>query len=189
MNIYNPSNRIFLMGVFALLTLAACDSTEIRRDIIPEEMESLISQSVREFKVSPLTSKSGTPEYLLTIKFDKDNPRLRLPDGINIMGRRKRAPNVVIYDDGKGLDDRAGDGIYSGIVPNGCVPAGPTARERASKKLEFSCTFEFVGPGSECGGFGRCPGRVHRSFLWGLIEYDTDILFCVCIVECEVTRS
>ncbi|GMQ81689.1 MAG: hypothetical protein BMS9Abin05_1124 [Rhodothermia bacterium] len=189
MNIYKPSNRIFLMSVLGLLTLAACDSSAIRGDLSPEEMESIITQSVREFKVSPRTSKSGTPEYLLTIKFDKDNPSLRLPSGINIMGRRKRAPNVVIYDDGKGFDDRAGDGVYSGIVPNGCVPAGPTARERASKRLVFSCTFEFVGPGGECGGFGTCPDRVHRSLLWGLIEYDTDILFCVCIAECEVSNS
>lgn len=189
MNIYKPSNRIFSMAVSAVLTLAACDSTSIRPDLIPDDIGSIVTQSVQEFKMRPVTSKSGKQQYLLTIAFKKNNAHLRLPDGINIMSRRKRSPNVVIYDDGKGFDSQAGDGIYSGIVPDRCIPAGPAAGDRASKKVEISCSFAFVGPGKECGDFGTCPERVHRSWLWGLIQYDVDIVICFCLIDCEISSN
>ena len=187
MKIYNPVFRFHFMTVIALLTLAACDSTSNRIELPPDDLGSVVTQAVQDFSMRPVISKSGKQEYLLTIAFNKDNAILRLPDGISIMSRRKRSRNVVIYDDGKGFDSQAGDSIYTGVVPDRCIPSGSDAHERTGKKLTIACSFEFVGPGKECGDFGTCPDRVHRSWLWGLIEYDVDIVVCFCLVDCEVS--
>ena len=75
----------------------------------------------------------------------------------------------------------------SGLAPRSVdVKPAPYARY-ASFAEETSCKFEFVGPGEKCGEYGTCPETAHRSFLWGLIEYDTDIVLCWCLVECDIS--
>jgi len=173
--------------------LSGCDSSNFESD--PDDrpdaqhLSQIAADAVQAVTVSPVIGKSGQTEFLLNIQFRKNRRGLRLPKGLNILSRRKGDPNIVIYDDGFQFDDRAGDGLYTGIIPDGCMPNDATIRTTAAKKLDFTCTFEFVGPGQACGEFGECPDRVHRSLLWGLIQYETDILFCVCIVECEVTKD
>lgn len=177
------------LTVFALFSFSGCDSSALVETPPTEHLKSVISSSVRSVSVRPVIGKSGKNNFVLKITFDNSDSRLRLPDGINILSRRKGSPNVVIYDDGKKFDAHAGDGVYSGIVPHGCLPRGHKSRIVYGKTLELSCKFEFVGPGEECGGFGECPERVHRSLLWGLIEYETNIIFCVCIVDCELSNN
>lgn len=179
--------------IVSTLMVSACDSADLRNNSVPSTASTEISliarDAVESFTVTPVAGKSGATRFLLRVQFQNNRHRLRLPKGLNILSRRKDASNVVIYDDGKRFDELAGDGIYSGIISDGCVPADAEQQARAGKQLDFTCTFEFVGPGEECGEFGECPERVHRSLLWGLIEYETDIVFCVCIVECEVTKD
>jgi hypothetical protein len=30
------------------------------------------------------------------------------------------------------------------------------------------------------------PDTAHRSFFWGLIEYDTEVVLCFCLTECDI---
>lgn len=177
------------LTVIALFSFTGCDSSSLVEPPSTEHLKSVLSSSVRSVSIRPVIGKSGNKNFLLKMEFDKRGSRLRLPDGINILSRRKGSPNVVIYDDGKKFDARAGDGIYSGIVPDGCMPRTRAGHLAYGKEIGITCKFEFVGPGEECGSWGECPERVHRSLLWGLIEYDTDILFCVCLVDCELSNE
>jgi len=189
MNYCNFSRPALHLTIIALLFFLGCDSSALVQPPAAEQLKSMISSSVRSVSVNPVIGKSGGRQFVLKIEFDNSGSSLKLPHGINILSRRKASPNVVIYDNGNGFDTHAGDGVYSGVVPDGCVPHTRYGRNRYGKDLEVTCKVEFVGPGQECGAFGECPERVRRSWLWGLIEYDTDIIFCVCIVDCELTKK
>ncbi len=189
MNYRYITRPAFYLTAIALFSFSGCDSSALVHPTSTEHLKSVLSSSVRSVSVRPVIGKSGSDQLVLKIAFENSGSRLRLPDGINILPRRKGSPNVVIYDDGKKFDARARDGVYSGIVPDGCVPRARSGRLAYGKEIEITCKIEFVGPGEECGAFGECPKRVRRSLLWGLIEYETDIIFCVCIVDCELTKK
>lgn len=190
-----PAIRTFAAFAAAIyLCVTACDTTTSvdppSNDADPPEATALdFRPSVKSVTALPVTGKSGRKQFLLRLELDRRDRRFRLPSGINVLARRRGGSGSVIYDDGRGVDAEAGDGVYSGLVSEGCVPGARLAGKSAGDDLEFSCTIDFVGPGKECGDWGTCPERVHRSLLWGLIEYDVDILFCVCLDECEVTKK
>ncbi len=171
------------------MSSAGCDSNQDVSAPDQDELSNFIHTSVEEFSIETAPTKSGENQFVARLQFRDGLSSLRLPAGINILARRSGTSNVVIYDDGMGVDEHANDGTYTGLIPEGCVPPALPQNAAYGKRVEVTCTFEFVGPGSECGEFGECPERVKRSLLWGLIEYETDILFCVCIVECEVTSD
>lgn len=74
-------------------------------------------------------------------------------------------------------------------LPDAEFPAHSESSIRLAglQEEKSSCKLEFVGPGEKCGSYGTCPETAHRSFLWGLIEYDTDIVLCWCLTECDVS--
>jgi len=75
----------------------------------------------------------------------------------------------------------------SGLSPRPAVTEVAAPVRFVSSAEETSCKIEFVGPGEKCGDYGTCPETAHRSFLWGLIEYDTEIVLCWCLVECDIS--
>ncbi len=74
-----------------------------------------------------------------------------------------------------------------GHAPRSAHPAAAPVRGVAIQEKDTSCKLEFVGPGEKCGSYGTCPETAHRSFLWGLVEYDTRIVLCWCLTECDIS--
>jgi hypothetical protein len=56
----------------------------------------------------------------------------------------------------------------------------------AALEEDTSCKIEFAGPGQQCGSYGTCPDTAQRSFFWGLIEYETEVVLCFCLTECDI---
>jgi hypothetical protein len=175
----------------AAISVSACDTARVDPpDIASDALKVAAESAVSRATVTPAAGKDGRMEYLLRVEIDRDRRRLRLPGGINVLGRRSGSSNAVIFDDGRGVDRVAGDGIYSGIIDDGCIPeSGSSTGPAAGKDVEVTCSIDFVGPGETCGSWGECPERVHRSWLWGLIEYDVDILFCFCLDSCDIAKK
>jgi hypothetical protein len=147
-------------------------------------MRNLIASSLESVTARPIAGKTGQTQYVLRVAFSPERNGLRLPGGLNILGGRESGSSII-YDDGTGYDEHAGDGVFTGLVSEACLPVQHTS-PRAGKDLVLSCKLKIVSPGTECGEWGECPETLHRSLLWGLIEYDTDTLFCFCLDECEI---
>lgn len=184
--------RIHTLGIVVAVILlvfvyaTGCDSVSDSPALDSVSLESIAESQVRSVTVQPMTPQSDPPSYLLTVVIEPDANRLSLPSAINVLSQGPGLPNTTIEDTGQGVDVTAGDGVFTGIVPLACIAEIADELPGPGKLNEFNCKFEIVAPGSECGTYGECPRRAHRSFLWGLIEYDTDILFCFCLIECEI---
>ena len=169
-----------------------CDSPTSAVADHGESLQKVAESMVQSVRVTLVADKSKNSGFFLTVTLKQNARNLRPPGAINILSQRKGFPNSLIYDNGQGLDQLAGDGIFTGRVPESCLPSDTSPRfsseNRAAKEPEISCKFDIVAPGEECGSYGECPETVHRSWLWGLIEYDTDIVFCFCLVECTLKR-
>jgi len=179
--------------LFQLLLLASfvagssgCDSGPAPSRVSDDQMRNLIDSALESATARPVAGKDGKRQYVLRVSFSPDLHGLRLPHGLNILGRKKPRTGAVIYDDGSGFDEYAGDGVYTGLISDACLPTPDKPSDRAGKDLVLSCKLKIVSPGTECGEWGQCPETLHRSLFWGLIEYDTDTLFCFCLDECEI---
>lgn len=129
-------------------------------------------------------NENGEIDYLLEVVL-RDVEAIEYPDAVNILGLVDGMPSTLISDDGTGVDAVALDRIYSGIVPESCLAAGiPDERAGKGFKITMSCDWTFISPGDDCAGYGTCPETAHRSFLCGLIEYDTNVVTCWCRGEC-----
>ncbi len=179
-----------LMTTLLAYSLAGCDGansgmTNESNKPVPFSAQSTISATDIEFvRVVSELNKTGESKQILSVGLRKSSPWSNRLHGFRILSRMSGGKSVVIRDDGRNGDAIASDGIFSGYVSDSCLP---TKRpENAGMKVAVSCSFSFVGPGSRCGSFGTCPHRVHRSFFWGLIEYSTDIVVCICVTSCTI---
>ena len=171
--------------VFAGL-LSGCDASGLESE--QDAVTSLSSVELIESMVMtplPIKEVGAEQEYVLKVTMKhKDN--ISYPKVINLLGHTKNMPSSLIYDDGSGFDDSPNDLVFTGVVTEACspvnVPEGVAAKDIFS--ITFSCEGDFIRPGQDCEGHGVCPEEVSRSFLWGLIEYDTNVAVCWCGIEC-----
>jgi hypothetical protein len=177
-------------SILILLALAivavGCDNSP--QATTEADEKAVVMSAFKSATATRLASKTadGDPEYLLQIAFDPNHPGIRLPEAVNVLPQLDGTPVTAVTDDGTGFDAVAGDGIFSAVVPNGCVGSTDAA---GKAEIPLVCDVKIVAPGEQCLGYGTCPERVHRSLLWGLIEYDTDIVFCFCLEKCSVSAS
>ena len=182
---YSRLPQIALFLFLCAMTLG-CDATNDVAGPGPEQIKTLVSSLVESVTSIPVVGDSGEVAYLLKIQLRKNPNRVVLPEAINILSHVEGLENIAVYDDGTGVDETANDGVYTGIVPEACIDESGAPLHKTEKAGVSACTIEFVGPGERCGKFGICPSTAHRSFLWGLIEYDVDVVLCFCIIECDL---
>jgi len=190
MNIFNRWVRVpgfALLAGLSVINLAGCDSSGLSEvDDAVAELNALdLVETVQMTQL--LTEKEEEKEFLLEVTL-REEETVRYPDAINLLGLSHEMPSTLLADDGLGMDVKAGDRIYSGIVPESCVPGGIPA-EYASKdiiKITIACDWDLIRPGEECEGYGTCPSTAQRSWLWGLISYETNVVTCWCRGECNV---
>mgnify|MGYP006919620185 CR=1 FL=1 len=178
-----------LIGGLCLVCLGitGCDASAFSDT--QDEMDSLKSTDLIESMVmTPIPTRDGTleQEYVLEVTM-KATANVTYPDAINLLGLSEKMPASLIYDDGSGYDKTPGDLIFTGVVTEACapfdLPKGVAAKEIFFIKV--TCSGDFIRPGEECEGYGVCPEQASRSFLWGLIEYDTSVAVCWCGLSCS----
>lgn len=188
-----PIRGRLTLGWIALLAvvclgITACDSNQLDT---PEEDALASLQSIEriesmEMTPIPVQEEGAEQEYVLRVTMKK-SADIQFPDVINLLGMSKNMPSSLIYDDGTGYDAIAGDLVFTGVVTDACtpfdLPEGVAAKDVFS--ITIKCSGDFILPGEECEGEGICPETASRSFLWGLIEYDTSVAVCWCGFACE----
>ncbi len=188
----NIERRAHMLGAFLAASLFAiiftgCDSSGLNKaEDTVAELNAL--DLVDTVEMTQLKTKKGEEkEFLLEVTL-REEEEVRYPDAINLLGLSKDMPSTLLTDDGLGMDSMAGDRIYSGIVPESCIPGG-IPPEHANKDIitiTFTCDWDLIRPGEECEGHGTCPSTAERSWLWGLIRYETNVVTCWCRGECDV---
>ena len=125
--------------------------------------------------------------FILEIQVN-ESADIRYPEAFNVLGMRNDGSVTRMVDSGSGVDAQAGDGIFSAYVDRSCLEAD-TIEQYAGKdivKFTLTCEIDFVSPGESCEGEGVCPESASRSWLWGLIEYEVDVVTCWCFQGCDV---
>jgi hypothetical protein len=183
---------LYEMGVvwgvcLIVLGITGCDASALSDK--DEAMDSLTSIDLIESMVMrplPVKEEGAVQEFVLEVTM-KSTDTVAYPDVINLLAASDKMPASLIYDDGTGYDKTPNDLIFTGVVTEACapfdLPAGAAAKEIFSIKI--TCSGDFIRPGEDCEGYGVCPEEVSRSFLWGLIEYDTSVAVCWCGIECS----
>ena len=117
----------------------------------------------------------------------KPDVAIRYPKAFRILGMSESGNAITMRDDGQGGDAYEGDYTYSARVDRSCLESGLPATLAGKDILSFTltCDFDFISPGESCAGHGICEETASRSFLWGLIEYDVDVVTCWCFLGCE----
>ncbi|MDA1027681.1 MAG: hypothetical protein O3B41_01325 [Bacteroidetes bacterium] len=169
------------------LGLVGCDASAATD--LSDPVDSLTSTNLIESMVmTPIPSRDGSleQEYVLEVTM-KSTTEVSYPEVINLLGATEKMPASLIYDDGSGYDKTPGDLVFTGVVTEACapfdLPKGVAAKDIFFVKV--TCSGDFIRPGEECEGYGICPEQTSRSFLWGLIEYDTSVALCWCGFECS----
>jgi len=126
-------------------------------------------------------------QYVLHVTLNPEAP-LRRPEAFHILGMRNDGGVTRLEDNGVKEDDLAGDGTYSARVDRSCLEGLDTSQWLGKDiiSLTLSCGIDFISPGAECAGEGICPESASRSLLWGLIEYEVDVVTCWCFEGCDV---
>jgi len=169
--------------VLVCFSIAACDTADPVAEPAEEQLAEFTQSDIKSVNVSPIAGKETT-EFRIELRLQDNLEGVRIPGAINILAQGPGQENVAIYDDGHGLDRQSGDGIFTGVIPTDCIAKATTRGEALPTYFKPGCKVQIVGPGGICGEWGKCPDSVHRSLFWGLIEYDTDVVVCVCIIEC-----
>lgn len=191
----NRRGRLGLLPILPLLivglALVGCDSapldaaphgTELRETTSLAAIDFVDQVAMTVEKVGP--SKEEVNTLHITLKPDSG---IRYPEAFRILGMSEKGEAVIMRDDGAGDDLIAGDLTYSARVDRSCLETDLSTELAGKDILSFtlSCDFDFIAPGEECEGYGVCEETASRSFLWGLIEYDVDVVTCWCFLGCE----
>ncbi len=171
--------------VLVCFSFTACDTADPVAESTDEQLAEFTQSDIESVNVSPIAGKETT-EYRIELRLQDNLRGVRVPDVINILAQGPGLDNVSIFDDGLGLDQQRGDGIFTGVIPSDCISKETQRGGAMPTYFTPGCKVQIVGPGGICGEWGKCPDRVHRSLFWGLIEYDTDVAVCICLVECTV---
>lgn len=142
-------------------------------------------ESVEMSIVNPGSAKEE--QYVLHISMDTKAP-VRWPEAFHVLGMRADGDVARMEDNGLNGDAFAGDGVFSARVDRSCIENLDTSSWTGKDiiSLTLTCEVDFISPGAVCEGEGVCPESSSRSFLWGLIEYDVDVVTCWCFQGCDV---
>ena len=167
--------------------VTACDNTTTFSEETEPVLPVLTNDDVMAISAEEVVGKSGETNYRLEVAIRASRNRHRIR-GLQLLSD---STSFLLLDDGANHDRKRRDGVYSGLVPAGCIPvaAADHARNSTGKGIDLECKIYFVGPGEKCGSWTECPSRVRRSLLFGLIEYETDIVVCFCIDECTFSLN
>ncbi len=187
-------NALRPLGWMATLTLMMCiwtgcdaGSSALEKPTDPDATALLATMDfVESVEMTVLNPGSGKEEQLILHVQMDETAKIRYPEAFNILGMREDGSVARMEDNGTGADAVAGDGLYSAWVDRSCLEDGSLPETVGKDIMEFtlSCDVSFIAPGSECEGEGVCPESDSRSFLWGLIEYDVDVVTCWCFQGC-----
>ena len=187
-------NALQPVGWMAVVTLMMCFWTgcDTGSSAMDEPLDpagaSLLAEMdfVESVEMTVLNPGSAKDEQLILHVQMDETARIRYPEAFHILGMRNDGSVARMEDNGLGADAVAGDGLYSAQVDRSCLEDGSLPEAAGKDILEFtlSCDVNFIAPGSECAGEGVCPETDSRSFLWGLIEYDVDVVTCWCFQGC-----
>jgi len=176
---------VLALGLFAMIAVG-CDSSAMDAETDPVEiLDSL--ELIDEVQMTKMDTREGQEdEFLLEVTL-REEPDVRYPSAINLLGLSREMPSTLLADNGIGADAEKGDRVYSGVVPESCVPGGVPLAGAAKDvvTITISCDWDLIRPGEECEGYGTCPSTAQRSWLWGLIEYETNVVTCWCRGGCE----
>lgn len=187
-----PTQRVRSRILIALFTLACtlagtgCESAGIEpgEDPVATLASMDLVQSVDMTILRPGTGKEEA--YVLEVTLQPD-ARVRFPEAFRVFGMKDDGQMAVLEDNGQGDDLVAGDLIYTARVDRSCLEDS-TLDAMAAKTgptLSLTCEVDFISPGEECPGHGVCPETAERSFLWGLIEYEVEVVTCWCFQGCS----
>lgn len=142
---------------------------------------------IEEVRMSVIPEASGKEEQFRLEVAVSPSAMLRYPEAFNAFGLRTEGGITRLEDSGSGADLVKGDRVFSAWVDESCL-SDEKALDAAAKdvSLTLSCDVSFISPGEECPGHGICPESAERSFLWGLIEYEVDVVTCWCFEGCNV---
>lgn len=159
-------------------------STESESTAAYHSIEALVER-VEMTVVDPGSAKD---ERLILHVSMREDPGIRMPEHFNVLGMSDDGSPVLMRDDGRIDDDVAGDRTYSAEVDRSCIEGPLPASSPGKDPLKFTltCDVNFISPGETCEGAGECPASASRSFLWGLIEYETDVVTCWCFQGCDM---
>lgn len=184
---------VLTLGLCTLMVglMTGCDASvapaveESERDAARRLAEMELVESVEMTIVNPGAAKEEL--YFLHVTLDTDSP-VRLPEAFHVLGMRSDGTVARMEDSGLHGDEWAGDGIYSAQVDRACLEDLDTSAWMGKDiiSLTLTCEIDFISPGAECEGEGVCPESASRSFLWGLIEYEVDVVTCWCFQGCDV---
>ena len=182
---------LMTLTLAAGILLSGCDTTGANEE--ENVMDALTSiELIESMEMSPLPAgeNEDVQEYVLRVKL-KNVEGIKYPEAINLLGTATHTPSSLVFDDGSAFDVVAGDLIFTGVVTESCseimIPEGLGAKDII--KITLSCEGDFISPGDECEGHGICPETSQRSFLWGLIEYETNVSVCWCGFSCDYDIS
>ncbi len=192
-----PGHRLLPILTIALMTLwTGCNAGSLSSaETDPSaEVATLASMEIIESVEMTILNPGSAKEeqFVLSIALDQ-NAGVRYPEAFHILGMQEDGSVTLMEDTGVRFDAVAGDGIYSAPVDRSCLEedtykdiAGLDVAGKDFLKLTLTCEVDFVSPGEVCDGHGECPDTASRSFLWGLIEYDVDVVTCWCFMGCDV---
>lgn len=169
-------------GCDAGVVSTAETSTEGKSALLAEWQ---LVESVEMSIVNPGSAKDE--QFILHVSLDTSAP-VRWPEAFHILGMRTNGGVTRMEDSGLNGDTMAGDGVFSAQVDRSCIENLDTSPWMGKDiiSLTLTCEIDFISPGAECEGEGICPESSSRSFLWGLIEYDVDVVTCWCFQGCDV---
>lgn len=186
------ASSVRLITFLVCFALFGCDGTNPVAETPSPEPAPMSEADIDYVRTIPHINKNGDSSILIHVAVREGSPWRRYLGGLRILPRTSTGKTVIIRDDGRDGDERAGDGVFSGFVSHGCIELPnrrPVDQIKIGKEIGFSCTIKFVGPGGDCGEYGTCPERIHRSALWGLIQYSTDVIVCFCLTECTFSND
>ena len=176
-----------VMAAGVALTLIGCDAADVHPG--PDPVATLAGMDIVE-RVDLTVMQPGSADdeaYVLEVTLDPE-AQIRYPEAFRVFGMRTDGASTLLTDGGSGHDRAAGDRIYTAQVDRSCLEEGALDAFAGKDivKVTLTCSVEFIAPGDECPGEGICPDTATRSFLWGLIEYDVDVVTCWCFDGCDV---
>ena len=168
------NSTLLLMAVLLAGILAACTVEPEKAPAIPDET------TVTSFEVTPLAAGKSPDEALYLVEIGLSTvPGVLPPPAIQLLTRDRVGKDYRhrVLDTGTNGDKKAGDRIWSAIIPGDQIPFDEDGAPGKTAGWKFSCDIKLVGPGQECESWGTCP---EESLLGG------PTWFCYCFEKCTI---
>lgn len=194
--------KVYLSLVLVILISFSCSQTfdevidhssvEFSQEEINLIKEHLVLKSIsQEYKgkvVSDDRFRIEQSDYLIYLKLESEKEGIKMPNGVRFKG-------IEFYDDGRGFDEVANDGIYTAKEFYKVFESQQDESKLGTKEVVFDknspnawcigCdAFDIVAPGEECLEEGECSEDEGYLFCFcGSVCY-----FCIGS-DCECTRN